>query len=146
MRCRAGGAYGGAQRLHPRCRARVRGREGAPDRLRLAESIGADAVDISKGDPVEQITEENGANGELPKEGRIPWQYGQFFTRGQRMGTGQCPVKGYNRERRDLIIAGHARPSFIVSHELPLDEAPIGYDKFDKREGGWTKVLLHPAA
>src|SRR5205085_3231553 len=65
---------------------------------------------------------------------------------GQRMGTGQCPVKGYNRERRDLIIAGHARPSFIVSHELPLDEAPIGYDKFDKREGGWTKVLLHQAA
>ena len=49
-------------------------------------------------------------------QGRIPWQYGQFFTKGQRMGTGQCPVKGYNRERRDLIIAGHARPS--LSHAI----------------------------
>ena len=30
-----------------------------PDRLRLAASIGAEPIDISKGDPVEQITEQN---------------------------------------------------------------------------------------
>lgn len=55
-------------------------------------------------------------------------------------------MKKYNRELRDLIIHGKATPSFIVSHELGLDEAPDGYDKFDKRVDGWTKVLLHPAA
>ena len=32
---------------------------------------------------------------------------------------GQTPVKCYNRELRDLIIAVRARPSRIVSHELP---------------------------
>jgi len=76
--------------------------------------------------------------------GKIGWDYGTFFAKGQRMGTGQAPVKRYNRQLRDLIIAGRATPSFIVSHELPLDQAPEGYEKFDSREDGWTKVLLHP--
>jgi glutathione-independent formaldehyde dehydrogenase len=55
-------------------------------------------------------------------------------------------VKRYNRQLRDLIIRGRAKPSVIVSHELPLDAATEAYDKFDKRVEGWTKVLLHPAA
>lgn len=62
------------------------------------------------------------------------------------MGTGQAPVKRYNRELRDMIIAGRAQPSKLVSHELGLDQAPDAYDRFDKREDGWTKVLLHPEA
>jgi len=36
------------------------------------------------------------------------------------------------------------RPSQIVSHELPLDDAPSAYDQFDRRADGWTKVILHP--
>ncbi len=47
---------------------------------------------------------------------------------------------------RDLIIAGRATPSKIVSHEISLDEAPGAYEKFDQRIDGYTKVLLHPAA
>jgi glutathione-independent formaldehyde dehydrogenase len=90
------------------------------------------------------VPQDPGAPNDLAKEGRLAWQYGQFFTKGQWMGTGQCPVMRYNRRLRDLIIAGVARPSFLVSHELPLDQAPEGYDHFDKREDGWTKVLLHP--
>jgi glutathione-independent formaldehyde dehydrogenase len=85
-----------------------------------------------------------GASSDLAKEGRIPFTYGQFFTKGQQMGTGQCPVKRYNRQLRDLIVAGKATPSFIVSQELPLERAPEGYQRFDAREDGWTKVLLHP--
>jgi glutathione-independent formaldehyde dehydrogenase len=34
----------------------------------------------------------------------------------------------------------------IVSHELALQDAPDAYNHFDKREDGWTKVVLHPAA
>ncbi len=80
------------------------------------------------------------------KEGRIGWDYGTFFTKGLRMGTGQAPVKRYNRQLRDLILTGRAKPSFIVSHEVTLDEAPDAYDKFDRRVDGYTKVLMHPAA
>jgi hypothetical protein len=36
------------------------------------------------------------------------------------------------------------QPSFILSHELPLDQAPEGYRNFDSREDGWTRVVLHP--
>lgn len=27
-----------------------------------------------------------------------------------------------------------------------VSQAPEGYERFDKREGGWTEVLLEPAA
>jgi glutathione-independent formaldehyde dehydrogenase len=168
-----------------------------PDRLRLAESIGAVGVDFSAGDPVEQIMdatdgrgtdcgveavgyqahdpsgeehpelvldnlvatvratdgigvvgvyvpEDPGAADEGAKEGRIGFDYGTFFTKGQHMGTGQAPVMRYNRQLRDLIVAGRATPSSIVSHELPLEQAAEGYERFDDREDGWTKVLLRP--
>ncbi|HEY3907224.1 MAG TPA: glutathione-independent formaldehyde dehydrogenase [Streptosporangiaceae bacterium] len=78
------------------------------------------------------------------KEGRIGFDFGTLFQKGQRLGTGQCPVKRYNELLRDLIIAGKATPSLIVSHELPLTAAPAAYDKFDRRIDGYTKVLLHP--
>jgi glutathione-independent formaldehyde dehydrogenase len=168
-----------------------------PDRLKLAESIGAIAVDDSATDPVEFVKDQTmgfgadrgcecvgyqahdpsgteqanltlnrlvnsvrfvggigvvgvflpqdpGAPDELAKEGKIAFDYGNFWFKGQTMGTGQCPVKKYNRALRDLVAGGKAKPSFLVSHELPLDRAPEGYDKFDKREDGWTKVVLHP--
>jgi glutathione-independent formaldehyde dehydrogenase len=60
------------------------------------------------------------------------------------MGTGQCNVKRYNAQLRDLIISGRAKPSFVVSHEVPLDDAPVSYEKFDKRIEGYTKVILKP--
>jgi glutathione-independent formaldehyde dehydrogenase len=169
-----------------------------PDRLKLALAYGAEPIDFSAGDPVEQILESNGgmvdrgveavgyqahdaagtehpelvldnlvkvvrsagaigvvgvympedegAADEGAKEGRVGFDYGTFFTKGQRMGTGQAPVKRYNRQLRDLIIAGRAHPSKLVSHELGLEEAVDAYEHFDKRDSGWTKVLLHPAA
>ncbi|MDQ1714839.1 MAG: glutathione-independent formaldehyde dehydrogenase [Frankiaceae bacterium] len=90
------------------------------------------------------VPEDPGAASAPAKEGRLGWDYGTFFSKGLRMGTGQAPVKRYNRQLRDLIIAGRATPGFIVSHELPLSQAPQGYDKFDRRVDGCTKVLLHP--
>jgi glutathione-independent formaldehyde dehydrogenase len=90
------------------------------------------------------VPEDPDAPNELAAEGRVAFDYGTFFTKGQRMGTGQAPVKRYNRELRDLIVAGVARPSFIVSHELGLEKAPDGYENFDQRLDGWTKVLLKP--
>jgi glutathione-independent formaldehyde dehydrogenase len=90
------------------------------------------------------VPEDPGAATDGAKQGRIGFDYGTFFTKGQRMGTGECPVMRYNRQLRDLIVTGRATPSFLVSHELPLDEAARGYDRFDKRESGWTKVLLRP--
>lgn len=78
------------------------------------------------------------------KHGMLLVAIGKAFEKGLRFGTGQCNVKRYNRQLRDLIIAGRANPSFVVSHEIPLEDAPEAYEKFDKRIDGYTKVILHP--
>jgi glutathione-independent formaldehyde dehydrogenase len=55
------------------------------------------------------------------------------------MGSGQCSVKRCYRYLRNLVHAGKAQPSFIVSHRLALDEAPHPYHHLDACEDGWTK-------
>jgi glutathione-independent formaldehyde dehydrogenase len=91
------------------------------------------------------VPSDPGGPDENAKRGQLLVSIGKMFEKGQRMGTGQCNVKQYNRQLRDLIIAGRAKPSFVVSHELPLEQAPMAYEKFDKRIEGFTKVVLHPA-
>ncbi|MHB9007093.1 MAG: glutathione-independent formaldehyde dehydrogenase [Limisphaerales bacterium] len=81
----------------------------------------------------------------LGKEGKLAFDFGLFWSKGQKVGTGQANVKAYNRYLCELIHAGRANPSWIVSHELALHEAPEAYKHFDARDEGWTKVILHPA-
>ncbi|QTD96068.1 glutathione-independent formaldehyde dehydrogenase [Streptomyces cyanogenus] len=90
------------------------------------------------------VPSDPGGPDEHAKHGQLLVSIGRMFEKGQQMGTGQCNVKRYNRQLRDLIIARRAKPSFVVSHELPLDQAPQAYEKFDKRIEGYTKVVLHP--
>ena len=78
------------------------------------------------------------------KEGKFAFDFGTFFFKGQSMGTGQANVKQYNRQLRNLIHRDKLSPGLIVSHELNLDQAAEGYENFDNRLDGWTKVLLHP--
>jgi threonine dehydrogenase-like Zn-dependent dehydrogenase len=92
------------------------------------------------------VPEDPGAEDELEQEGKLAFDFGEFWFKGQRMATGQCNVKSYNRNLSKLIEAGKAKPSFLVSHELSLAEAPDAYKHFDDRDTGWTKVVLKPAA
>lgn len=86
-----------------------------------------------------------GSQDEMQRDGQIAFDMGNFWFKGQKVGTGQANVKHYNRYLRDLIHEGRATPSWIVSHDLPLQRAPEAYDRFDKRDDGWTKVVLKPA-
>jgi glutathione-independent formaldehyde dehydrogenase len=90
------------------------------------------------------VPEDPSAADALAKEGKFGFDFGTFFFKGQAMGTGQANVKQYNRQLRNLIHRGKLHPGLIVSHELTLDQAPEGYQHFDDRENGWTKVILHP--
>ncbi|EIT71899.1 MULTISPECIES: glutathione-independent formaldehyde dehydrogenase [Hydrocarboniphaga] len=92
------------------------------------------------------VPEDPKAEDKLAKQGQIAFDMGLYFQRGLSMACGQANVKAYNRKLRDLIQAGRANPSFIISHRLKLDEAPKAYDKFDQRGNGWTKVVLKLAA
>ena len=78
------------------------------------------------------------------KQGMLSIRFGKLFEKGLRLGTGQCNVKRYNAYLRDLIIAGRAKPDFVVSHQVPLDEASDAYRRFDRREDGYIKVILNP--
>lgn len=92
------------------------------------------------------VPEDPGAATELAKDGQIAFDIGNYFMRGQTMGSGQCNVKMYNRRLASLIQQGKANPGRIVSHELGLDEAAEAYRRFDQRDDGWTKVVFKPAA
>ncbi|KAA6408622.1 MAG: alcohol dehydrogenase [Lasallia pustulata] len=90
------------------------------------------------------VPSDPGAPDEKSAKGMISLSFGKLFEKGLHLGTGQCNVKAYNRYLRDLIISGRATPSFVVSHEIDIDDAPQAYDKFDRRIDGYTKVLIHP--
>ena len=80
------------------------------------------------------------------QKGYLLMPFGKIFEKGLTLRTGQCNVKKENRHLGDLIVRGRAKPSVVVSNVLPLDQAPMAYDKFDKRVEGYTKVILKPSA
>lgn len=90
------------------------------------------------------LSSDPGASTEDAAQGRLLFDMGKFFEKGLKMGTGQANAKQYNRELRDLIVAGRAQPSFVVSKEIPLSEAAEAYKRFDNREEGYSKVVLKP--
>ncbi|MEV4824226.1 zinc-dependent alcohol dehydrogenase [Micromonospora sp. NPDC049274] len=67
---------------------------------------------------------------------------GAFMNRSLIMRTGQCHVQRYTRPLLERIRRGEIDPSFIVSHRLPLRDAPKGYKIFQKKQDDCTKVLL----
>ena len=50
-------------------------------------------------------------------------------------------VKSYHIFLRDLIMAGKARPGFIVTDHLRIRDAPDAYREFDKR-GSVVKAAI----
>lgn len=72
----------------------------------------------------------------------IPW--GTLFKKGVNIGMGRDDDKRYNDHLRDLIVRGCIKPSKIVSHRLPLRDAPDAFAKFDARADGYLKIVLEP--
>jgi glutathione-independent formaldehyde dehydrogenase len=72
----------------------------------------------------------------------VPW--GKIFGKGVRIGMGRDHDERYNDLLRDLIAARRIHPGTIVSHRLPLDDAPDAYRRFDERRDGYLKVVLDP--
>ena len=55
---------------------------------------------------------------------------------------GICPIHAWWEQALRAVADGKIDPLPIISHTLSLDEAPKGYEMFDRREA--TKVLLKP--
>jgi threonine dehydrogenase-like Zn-dependent dehydrogenase len=69
---------------------------------------------------------------------------GSWMNRSITMRTGQCHVQRYTRPLLDRIERGEIDPSFVVTHRLPLDQAPRGYETFKNKEDNCVKVVLSP--
>jgi threonine dehydrogenase-like Zn-dependent dehydrogenase len=71
---------------------------------------------------------------------------GAAMNKGITLRTGQTHMMRYMKPLLERIENGDIDPSFVISHRLPLDEAPRAYKVFrDKREH-CTKVVLDPWA
>ncbi|MCL9665597.1 formaldehyde dehydrogenase, glutathione-independent [Curtobacterium albidum] len=169
------------------------------DRLAQARSFGCETVDLTKGDPADQIdqilgeplvdcgidavgfeakghgsgsgheapatvlnslmdvTAAGGALGipglyvtgdpggvdEAAKKGALSLSLGTGWAKSLSFTTGQCPVMKYNRQLMMAIL--HDRTSIaknVNAKPIGLDEAPRGYEEFDK--GAATKYVLDP--
>jgi threonine dehydrogenase-like Zn-dependent dehydrogenase len=44
----------------------------------------------------------------------------------------------------DKIESGEIDPSFIITHEMPLEAAAEGYDMFKNKKDNCIKIVLKP--
>jgi threonine dehydrogenase-like Zn-dependent dehydrogenase len=83
----------------------------------------------------------------------VPGVYGGFIdkmpigavmNKGLTIRSGQTHVPRYLKTLLGLIGEGKIDPSFIVTHRLPLEEAPEAYRTFRDKKNGCIKVVLKP--
>jgi threonine dehydrogenase-like Zn-dependent dehydrogenase len=67
---------------------------------------------------------------------------GALMEKGLQVRTGQTHVQRYTRELLARIEEGKLDTTFLISHRLPLEEAPTGYANFHSNQNEWTKVVL----
>ncbi|PKB23219.1 zinc-dependent alcohol dehydrogenase [Janthinobacterium sp. 64] len=75
---------------------------------------------------------------------KIP--FGSIMNRSLTIKTGQTHVQRYMQPLLERIQRGELDPGAIISHHLSLDEAPHGYEIFQKKQEQCIKVVLHPGA
>ncbi|MBP1153038.1 zinc-dependent alcohol dehydrogenase [Methylocaldum sp. RMAD-M] len=69
---------------------------------------------------------------------------GSVMNRSLTIKTGQTHVQRYLQPLLEKIRNGEIDPSFIVTHQMPLDDAPEGYEMFKHKEDECIKVVLKP--
>jgi threonine dehydrogenase-like Zn-dependent dehydrogenase len=73
---------------------------------------------------------------------KIP--FGAAMNKGLTLRMGQTHVQRYLRPLLQAIESGKIDPSFVVTHRLPLEDAPRAYKTFCDKEDGCIKVVLTP--
>jgi glutathione-independent formaldehyde dehydrogenase len=89
------------------------------------------------------VTGDPGAVDAEAKEGTLKVRLGLGWAKSHSFTTGQCPVLKYNRGLMMSILYGKAQIANAVNATvIPLDDAPRGYQEFDK--GAARKYVLDP--
>jgi threonine dehydrogenase-like Zn-dependent dehydrogenase len=76
-----------------------------------------------------------------------PWNaipIGVAMNKGLTLRMNQCNVRRYMPRLLEHIRAGRIEPRAIITHRLPLDEAPRAYELFARKLDGCVKCVLIP--
>jgi threonine dehydrogenase-like Zn-dependent dehydrogenase len=71
---------------------------------------------------------------------------GAMMEKGVTIKSGQTHVQKYTSQLLQMIEEGKIDTTFLISHRLPLEEAPTGYKNFRDNQNEWTKVVLRPGS
>jgi threonine dehydrogenase-like Zn-dependent dehydrogenase len=69
---------------------------------------------------------------------------GAVMNRSLTIRSGQTHVQHYLKPLMDHIERGDIDPSFVITHQMNLDDAPDGYDMFLHKRDNCEKVVLKP--
>ncbi|SEG88080.1 Threonine dehydrogenase [Thermomonospora echinospora] len=69
---------------------------------------------------------------------------GAWMNRSLTLRTGQCHVQRYMKPLLKRIERRELDPTRIITHTLPLDEAPHGYNIFKRKRDNCEKIVLKP--
>ncbi len=69
---------------------------------------------------------------------------GSLMNKALTVKTGQTHVQRYFAPLLERIQNGDIDPSFIITHRLPLEEAPSGFEMFLNKKDDCLKVVLKP--
>jgi threonine dehydrogenase-like Zn-dependent dehydrogenase len=69
---------------------------------------------------------------------------GSLMNRSLTIRTGQCHVQRYLQPLLNRIQNGEIDPAFVITHRMPLDQAPQAYAMFKEKQDNCIKVVLKP--
>jgi threonine dehydrogenase-like Zn-dependent dehydrogenase len=69
---------------------------------------------------------------------------GALMEKGLQVKTGQTHVQKYLRPLLEMIGEDKIDTTFLISHRMPLEDAPKGYKMFKEQQNEVTKVVLKP--
>jgi glutathione-independent formaldehyde dehydrogenase len=109
----------------------------------LNDIMNVSRAGASLGIPGLYVTGDPGAVDDAAKVGQIGVRLGLGWAKSHTFVTGQCPVKQYNRQLMNLILADKAHIAKAVNATaISLDDAALGYAAFDK--GAAQKFVIDP--
>jgi 2-desacetyl-2-hydroxyethyl bacteriochlorophyllide A dehydrogenase len=151
--------------------ARVIAIDSVPDRLALAESFGAQTVQLTEEDPraaVKEATEGRGVDAAVDAVGhpdaldlacrltrkagtvsaigvyaeRVEVHMGIVWIKALTLKTGFANVIGHVDRVLSMLDAGVLDPQPLVTHHMKLEDAPEAYAVYDRREA--LKIVMKP--
>ncbi|MCB0315021.1 MAG: glutathione-dependent formaldehyde dehydrogenase, partial [Calditrichaeota bacterium] len=75
---------------------------------------------------------------------KFAFQPADLYNKNLTYRTGRCPVQRYVPRLLPLVQQRKYDFSALISHRLPLRDGVRGYEMFDQKIEGCTKVVLRP--